>query len=152
MDAALGRRIVVVGDSGSGKSTVAAELCQKLGIKLVELDALHWEAGWIAAEIDVFRRRVQEAVMEEEWVLVGNYRTQQSDISWPRSQSIVWLDLPLRTTIPRLLARSFARWRSGEPTWGGNRERFWSQFKIWDADASLVGWNRDSIHQAQVAW
>jgi adenylate kinase family enzyme len=141
VSAELGRRIIVVGDSGSGKSTLGAELARRLGIELIELDALHWAAGWVEVDLDVFRERVRRAVGADAWVLVGNYRSQQSHISWPRAQSIVWLDLPLWRTIPRLLARSFRRWRSGEELWGGNRERFWSQLRIWEPEASLVGWN-----------
>jgi adenylate kinase family enzyme len=137
----LGHRIVVVGDSGSGKSTVGTELSKQLGIQLVELDALHWEPGWVEADLDVFRKRVEDAVRADDWILVGNYRAQQSHFSWPRAQTIIWLDLPLRITIPRLLARSFTRWRSGERIWGDNRERFWSQFKVWAPEESLVGWN-----------
>jgi adenylate kinase family enzyme len=141
VSAPLGRRIIVIGDSGSGKSTLGAELARRLGIELIELDALHWAAGWVEVDLEEFRERVRRAVRAEAWVLVGNYRNQQSHISWPRAESIVWLDLPLWRTIPRLLARSFTRWQTGEELWGGNRERFWPQLRIWNPETSLVGWN-----------
>ncbi len=39
----LGQRIVVVGTTGSGKTTLAAQLALIAGCPHIELDALHWE-------------------------------------------------------------------------------------------------------------
>ncbi|WP_423226670.1 AAA family ATPase, partial [Candidatus Amarolinea aalborgensis] len=49
------QRIVVVGTSGSGKTTLARRLALALGIPHIELDALHWEANWQEAPVEVFR-------------------------------------------------------------------------------------------------
>lgn len=62
----------MVGDSGSGKSTVGARLAGRLGLVQIELDALHWEPGWVEADPETFRERVREAVEADAWVLVGN--------------------------------------------------------------------------------
>jgi len=40
------RRIAVTGTSGSGKSTVARILGARLGLPVVELDALFWGPAW----------------------------------------------------------------------------------------------------------
>ena len=40
------RRTVVVGTTGSGKTTVAAELARRLGVSHVEMDALYWGPDW----------------------------------------------------------------------------------------------------------
>lgn len=40
------RRVAVVGNSGSGKSTFAAELARRLGVPWVELDAVFHQPGW----------------------------------------------------------------------------------------------------------
>jgi hypothetical protein len=53
---------------------------------------------------------------------------------------MVWLDFPLRVTLPRVLARSWRRSRSSRLLWGTNRERFWPQLKLWSAE-SLLHWN-----------
>lgn len=140
----LGQRILVVGDSGSGKSTVGAEIARMRGLETVELDALYWGPGWKPAEDEVFRDGVRAAVSAEAWVIAGNYFPRVRDLSWPRADTIIWLDLPMRITIPRLLRRTWRRWRSGEPSWGG-QERFWAQFKLWDVDASMIAYTV-SVH------
>ncbi len=135
----LGRRIVIVGDACSGKSSLAAGLSSGLGIEHVELDALYWKPGWVGADVEVFRERVETATRGAAWVVTGNYRT-QVDISWPRAESVVWLDLPLRVTLPRILARSFRRWRTGELLWGTNREHLLRHLMLWDQQRSLLTW------------
>jgi adenylate kinase family enzyme len=42
----LGTRLVVVGTSGSGKTTMAAHLARALGVVHVELDALQHGPDW----------------------------------------------------------------------------------------------------------
>ncbi|HET7036741.1 MAG TPA: shikimate kinase, partial [Thermomicrobiaceae bacterium] len=108
----IGKRIIVVGSSNAGKSTLAERLAARLGVPFIELDALHWEPGWVAAEREVFRERVRRAIAPAAWVVAGNYLSQQQDVSWPAADTIVWIDLPLTTVLRRCVARSWRRWRS----------------------------------------
>ena len=56
------RRMVVVGSSGAGKTTLAQELADRLGVPHVELDALHWGPNWTATPTEIFRPRVEAAI------------------------------------------------------------------------------------------
>jgi adenylate kinase family enzyme len=67
------QRIVVVGTTSSGKSTLAKALAEKIGADFIELDALHWEPNWTEAPNDVFRERVDKATKSTSWVAAGNY-------------------------------------------------------------------------------
>lgn len=135
---AIGTRIIVVGSSNAGKSTVAARLCTALSIPWTDLDALHWEPGWTEADPDVFRHRVRAATSSDSWILAGNYIPKQQDISWPCADTIVWLDIPMRTALRRCARRSRRRWRDQEALYGGdNREVFWEHLTLWDTDKSL---------------
>ncbi|HEY7847048.1 MAG TPA: hypothetical protein VIC83_02515, partial [Candidatus Limnocylindria bacterium] len=67
------RRINVVGTSASGKTTFARALAARLAVPWVELDALHWEAGWTEADDAVMRERVRRAIAGDGWVVDGNY-------------------------------------------------------------------------------
>jgi adenylate kinase family enzyme len=139
MDQSIGRRIIVVGNSNAGKSTLAQRLAARLGVPFIELDALHWEPGWVEAEREVFRERVRRAIAPESWVMAGNY-THQQDLSWPVADTVVWLDLGLPTVLRRCVVRSWRRWRSADLLWGTNREVFWEHLLLWNPDKSLIAY------------
>jgi adenylate kinase family enzyme len=136
----IGRRIIVIGSSNAGKSTLAQRLAGRLCVLFVELDALHWEPGWVAAERNVFRERVRRVIAPEAWVLAGNYTRQQQDVSWPVADTVVWLDLGLPTVLWRCIVRSWQRWRSADLLWGTNREVFWEHLMLWNPDKSLIAY------------
>ena len=131
-----GRRIAVVGTTGSGKTTLAAQLAERLGLAHVELDALNWGPNWTPAPREVFRQRAAEALSGDAWAADGNYRAVR-DIVWGRADTLVWLDYSLPLIMGRLLWRTLQRILTREELWGGNRERFWAQFFTRD---SLLLW------------
>ncbi len=140
MDQSIGRRIIVIGSSNAGKSTLAQRLAERLGVPFIELDALHWEPGWVMAAREVFRERVRRAIAPASWVMAGNYIGQQQDVSWPVADTIVWLDLGLPTVLRRCVVRCWRRWRSRELLWGTNREVFWEHLMLWNPDKSLIAY------------
>jgi len=115
------RRVVVVGTSGTGKTTVASRIAAAIGAPHVELDSLHWEPGWKEAPVDLFRSRAAEATSGEKWVADGNYRAVR-DILWGRADTVVWLDYPLRVAFWRVVRRTVRRILTREELWNGNRE------------------------------
>ena len=133
-----GKRIVVVGVTASGKSTLAACLARRFNLNYIELDALYWEPNWQTAPPEVFRARVEKAIEAEKWIVAGNYRTVR-DLVWLKAEVIIWLDYPFLTVLWQLTRRSFKRWRTQELLWGTNREPLWDHLKLWSKD-SLYNW------------
>jgi adenylate kinase family enzyme len=115
------RRVIVVGTSGSGKTTVAAMLADGLGVPHVELDALSWGPDWESVPAPVLRERVAAAIDGEAWVIDGNYTAVQ-DLFWPRADTVVWLDLPRRVVMWQVISRTIRRIATREVLWSGNRE------------------------------
>jgi shikimate kinase len=116
-------RIIVVGPPGSGKSTLARSLAAALDCPHVELDALYWQAGWTESEADAFGARAVAALGTGRWVADGNYFSHGSrEAVWPRADTIVWLDLPRRTTFRRVVVRTTDRSLRRTELWNGNRE------------------------------
>jgi adenylate kinase family enzyme len=132
------KRLIVVGVTSSGKSTLAETLAQRFDLHYIELDALHWEPNWQSAPLDVFRARVEKAVQADRWIVAGNYRIVR-DLTWPRAEAVIWLDYPFLTVLRQLTRRTFHRWWTQELLWGTNRERLWGHFKFW-SEESLVHW------------
>ena len=132
------QRIVVVGTTGSGKTTVAGRLAGCLHIPHIELDALHWEANWSHVTDEELRKRIDAATRLDAWVVDGNYGVTRN-ITWPRAQAVIWLDYPLWTVFWQLWRRILKRWWTKELLWGNNREHLLVHFKLW-SDDSLIKW------------
>jgi adenylate kinase family enzyme len=132
------QRVVVIGVTSSGKSTLAETLARRFAMDFIELDALYWEPNWQGAQLEVFRDRATKAVQAEKWCVAGNYHTVR-DLIWPKAEAVIWLDYPFLTVFWQLTRRTFKRWWTQEVLWGTNVEPFIVHFKLWSQD-SLFHW------------
>src|SRR4029453_17629537 len=111
------QRILVIGSSGTGKSTLARQLASKLGLPIIHLDKEFWLPGWVAPDPAAWQGRVKGLAAREAWGMGGNYRgTFATRV--PRAAAIVWLDLPRRIFFPRAvwrIAKSYGRVRPDLP-------------------------------------
>lgn len=123
-------RICVKGTSGAGKTTFAADLANRLGVPHIELDTLYWGPDWTVTEPEPFRASVREAMAAapDGWVIDGNYDSKLGGIAVDAADTIVWLDLPLRITLARLLRRTMYRLRNDVELWNGNHEAWREHF------------------------
>ena len=107
------QRILVIGSSGTGKSTLARAMGPKLGLPVIHLDQEYWQPGWVATEPAAWQARVERLVARAAWVMDGNYSGTFA-IRVPRAEAIVWLDLPRHIYFPRAvwrIVRSYGRVR-----------------------------------------
>jgi adenylate kinase family enzyme len=121
------RRVVVVGTSGSGKSTFAAKLARLLHVPHVELDELHWNPQWVETPTSEFLAKVDVATQSSAWVADGNY-TKARAVIWPRADTLIWLDYPFPLVISRLLWRTLRGLVFGDLRCNGNRENWRNVF------------------------
>jgi hypothetical protein len=105
------QRILILGRTGSGKTTLARELAAATGLPHVELDALYFEPGFTTVPLPVLRERTAIAVAQTRWVTDGN-KAAVRDLVWPRADTVVWLDYPLAVSLWRLAKRARRRTRS----------------------------------------
>ncbi|MPZ14843.1 MAG: AAA family ATPase [Chloroflexi bacterium] len=118
----------MVGTSGSGKTTVARQLAERIGVPHVEIDALYWGPSWTARPDEEVRRLLIEAVQEEGWVTEGNYTRFVQPLVWEQADTVVWLDFPLARVMGQILVRTVRRAVTKEPLWHGNRESIRTAF------------------------
>lgn len=134
-------RIVVVGNSGSGKTTVSREIGARLELPVLEMDSVYHQENWQPLPDDEFLDILSEFVTQDGWVVDGNYSHLGVDgVLWPRADTIVWLDTGRLITVWRVLNRSVRRSLTHEELWAGNRERLRNLAKR-DPEDNVVLWS-----------
>lgn len=108
-------------------------LASALGVRFVELDAIHHQAGWRELSAEELRREVEPIVAGDRWVIDGMYRSKLGHLVLDAADTVVWLDLPRRVWLPRLIRRTFVRALLGQELWNGNRESFRMAFSRHDS-------------------
>lgn len=131
-------RFVVVGCSGSGKTTLAREISDKLGLPHVELDALYHQPGWVGLDDDALLEALAEATAGDEWVVDGNY-SRSRDVTWPRAETVVWLDYPKARVMRQVVGRTLRRVVTREELWNGNREPLTNLYRL-DPERNIIRW------------
>ncbi|HEV2368541.1 MAG TPA: AAA family ATPase [Acidimicrobiales bacterium] len=132
------QRVSVVGNSGSGKTTVARQLAFVMDVPFVELDAIFHQPDWQDLAVDEFRRRVREQTEAPAWVVDGNYSAVR-DLVWQRADTVVWVDPAQALVMARVGRRTLRRVVTREELWNGNREP-WSNLYSLDPTRSIVVW------------
>lgn len=135
------RRWLVVGNSGSGKTTLARRIGAALAVPHVELDALHWHAGWV--QNPRFVDEVAELIELDEWVVDGFYTPVRSALA-ARAQVLVWLDLPPAVILGRIVVRTVVRRIRRVELWNGNQEPPLRTFLT--DDEHVIRWAAKTLH------
>jgi adenylate kinase family enzyme len=108
------QRVLVMGSSGSGKSTFARRLSEMTGIPFVSLDALYWKPGWVASDKAEFRERLTEVALQPRWIMDGNFPSHLVELRRDACDTVIWFDLPRRSCmfgIMRRIAGSYGKVR-----------------------------------------
>ena len=126
------RRVVVLGTSGAGKTTLARDLSRRIGVPHVELDAIHWKPNWTSTPAAQLIEEVRAALDAADaaaggWTVCGHYG-QVRHVTWTRADTIIFLDYPMRVVFLRVLWRTLRRWWRREELWNRNRERLRDNF------------------------
>jgi adenylate kinase family enzyme len=143
------QRVSVVGNSGSGKTTMARALAAAIGAPFLELDSIYHQPGWAELETQEYRRRVAEFVAAGSWVVDGNY-SKVRDLIWDRADTVAWVDPPRHRVMRQVIWRSLSRAARRTELWNGNRER-WGNFLTLKPEESIIvwAWTRHSVYRSR---
>jgi adenylate kinase family enzyme len=129
------RRVAIIASaSGNGKTTVGRRLAQRLGVPFVELDSLVHGPNWQETSDEDLREQLEPVLRSDGWVIDGTYMRKLGTTVLDAADTVVWLDLPTRVWMPRLLRRTARRVSGREQLWNDNRESLKSAF-----------WGRESL-------
>lgn len=134
---ALGRRIVVTGLAGSGKSTLSLALGARTGLPVIHLDLEFWKPGWTAPSEPEWREKQSVVLAGDAWIADGNY-CETLDLRLGLADTVVVLDLPWWRCAARAVVRGlrmpdelpegceYTRWQRLRDEWG-LAVRIWRQ-------------------------
>jgi adenylate kinase family enzyme len=145
-------RVLVMGSTGSGKSTFARTLAGRLGVARIEQDALNWDPGWTnLSQVDPaeLRRRMIRAMAPEHWVSEGNYSAVR-DLILPRATHLVWLDYSRAVIMPRVIRRSVVRAITKNELWPGSGNR--ELARRWLDKDHPIRWAWDTFHRRRAEY
>ena len=154
---ALGRRVVVTGLAGSGKSTFALALAARTGLPVLHLDLFFWKPGWVAPSETEWRAKQREVLAGDAWIADGNYH-ETLDVRLERAHTVVVLDMPWWRCSARAFRRGFRM--PGElpdgcvySVWARLRDEWCLAVRIWRKRHSEPESERQTIsqHERQVA-
>lgn len=99
-------KIVIIGQAGAGKSTLAQKLGSLLSMEIIHLDRYFWEPNWVEKSRDMRIEIMQELVQREKWIMEGSYLG-SSDSRLNAADTIIFLDMPSYLCLWRVIRRYF---------------------------------------------
>ena len=99
-----GRRIIVIGSPGAGKSTFARKLRDMTGLPLWYLDRLWHNPDRTTVSREVFDERLARILETEEWIIDGNYQ-RTLPLRFERCTEVFLFDLPAQVCLEGVMAR-----------------------------------------------
>ena len=104
--ALTGRRVIVTGVAGSGKSTFGLALAAKTGLPVIHLDLHFWKPGWVAPSETEWRDKQCAVLAGDAWIADGNYHETLA-LRLERADTVVVLDMPWWLCAGRAFLRGF---------------------------------------------
>lgn len=104
----IGRRVIVTGMAGSGKSTFSRALSARTGLPVIHLDLHYWKPGWVKPSDDEWRVKQRELLAGDTWIADGNYH-ETLDLRLERADTVIVLDTPWWTCAGRAFVRGVRR-------------------------------------------
>ena len=87
-------RILVMGCSGGGKSTLSQQIVTRFGLTYVSIDRdVLWLPGWVQRDRDEQRAVIGAKVQGERWIMDGT-NPSTFDIRLPRTDLVIWVRMP----------------------------------------------------------
>lgn len=123
------QRILIIGNAGSGKSTFAKKLAQKLELPIVHLDRLYWKGNWEHLERDEFDKALQLELDKPQWIIDGNFnRTFPHRLKY--CDAVFFFDLPTLSCFWGITKRIFQNYGKTRSDMGGNCPEYFDKQKI----------------------
>ena len=108
------KKVMIIGNGGAGKSTLALKIQQITGLELIHLDQHYWKAGWVEADKATWKSQIEQFVQKPSWIIDGNYGGTM-DIRIATADTIIFLDRSRWVSLYRVLRRNLRYYGQTRP-------------------------------------
>ncbi len=103
------KRIMVMGCSGGGKSTLSQKIAARFGLAYVSIDRdVLWLPGWVQRDKEDQRAIIVAKIQLERWIMDGT-NPSTFDIRLPRTDFVIWVRMPRLVCIWGVVSR-WVKW------------------------------------------
>lgn len=123
------KRVLIIGNAGSGKTTFALKLAKKTNLPLVHLDKIYWKGNWEHIDKESFDNILQEELEKHEWIIDGNFnRTLPHRLKY--CDTVFYFDIPTITCIWGVTKRIIKSYGKTRRDMGGNCPEYFDKQKL----------------------
>lgn len=109
---------MIIGCCGSGKTTLAKKLSNKLNLPLIHLDKLNWRDNWQNISKEEFDDLLWAEVVKPTWIIDGNYeRTIPLRLKY--CDTVIYMDYSRISCLYGVIKRVVMGYGKSRPDMGG---------------------------------
>lgn len=113
---ASSRKVLVIGCSGGGKTTLSRKIAQAFDLPYVSIDRdVRWLPGWQVRDREEQRALIRRLCRADRWVMDGSGAS-TFDLRLPHADLVLWVRVPRRVALwglAKRVARNYGRVRFG---------------------------------------
>ncbi len=124
----LGKKIVVVGVSASGKSTFTKKLAHKLNLPAIFIDSIMWKPKWEYIGDEETTKKLDGVSSGPEWIIEGYIVKDARKLIFDRADTIIYLDYSPIVSVWRYIKRCLKHRKNPRPELIGSPDKFSFKF------------------------
>jgi adenylate kinase family enzyme len=107
------KRVLVIGCSGGGKSTLSLKISARFDLEYLSYDRdVRWLPGWQVRDREEQRLIVADLLSRDRWIMDGT-TVSTFDLRLPRADLLIWVRVPRRVALSGVARRVLANYGRG---------------------------------------
>lgn len=99
------RKVMIIGQPGSGKSTFARRLAEITRLPVFHIDQIHWMPGWVERSQEEKTRLCLAVHRQPKWIFEGGHSPTWED-RLAHADTLIWIDMGVARRMMRVLRRT----------------------------------------------
>jgi adenylate kinase family enzyme len=124
----LSKKILIIGVSASGKSTLARKLATKTNLPTFFMDQIMWNPGWKYIGDENTIKEIDKISSGSQWVIEGWIPKEAIEFMFDRADTIIYLDYHKALAPIRYIKRYLKHRKNPRPELPGSPDKFSVKF------------------------